>query len=342
MPVVSKSLTDALKQILQSFQVPFIFPAAVLVLATFLLFGGEIKLDEATAIVIALAVTTMVSYLLYAFNIPIIRLVEGYTLENSWFFRLSYRLEKKRYDDLQKKIEECDLAISQIELLRDQLALAGLLTEETKHRIESMISGWINRKRPLEEWNELHFAVTSEKPLPTSLGNAIAAFEDYPWSRYCMDAVHLWPRLLPLLEEKKFTPYVQNEKAIFDFLLNTGLVAVGLCFELVLVFGLANPDWRYLPAIALLALFAYILYRAAVVAAVHWGGMVRVAFDLYRDDLRQALRLPRIPDESLSDERFLWRSVSNFIVFGNEQHFKGFVYSTPKAEGKEATCSPNP
>jgi hypothetical protein len=339
MPVISKSLTDALQQILQSLQVPFIFPAAVFVLVTSLIYPGDINVDNAALAVIIAVITVISSYLLYALNIPIIRLVEGYTLEQTWFFRLTHWFEKKRYKKLKEQVDECDIAIAELKLFEDKLLLSDLLTDGTAERLQYLRTKWINRKRPLQELMELRFPVTFQEPLPTSLGNAIAAFEDYPWTRYSMDAVHLWPRLLPVLEEKKFISFVQSEKTIFDFLLNIGFVILGICFELLLMFAFFEPDAFYLLTVAVLLIIDYILYRAAIVAAVHWGGMVRVAFDLYRDDLRRALHLPDLPDESLVEERTLWKTVSSFIVFGDDEHFKGFVHSKPRNEKENATCT---
>lgn len=339
MPVINKSLTDALKQILQSLQIPFIFPAAVLVLATYLLYPGQIKADDATLTVGGIMATVMLSYLLYACNIPIIRLAEGYVMEQSWFFRLTHWFEKRRYENLRERIKDCDSAIAELTQLRDELSLCDLLTDELEKMLEAKCAEWTDRKRPLQEWMELRFPVTLDKPLPTAMGNTIAAFEDYPWARYCMDAVHLWPRLLPILEEKKFISFVQSEKTIFDFLLNLGFVMLGICFELLLLFALVRPLGIYLSGAVGLLILAYILYRAAIVAAVHWGGMVRVAFDLYRDDLRQALHLEEIPDRSLSKERTVWATISSFIVFGDDGDFQGFVYSKPPKGREEASCT---
>jgi len=339
MPVISKSLTDALKQILQSLQIPFLFPAVVFVLATFLLYPGEIEVDDATLTIGGIMASVMLSYLLYACNIPIIRLAEGYTMEHSWFFRLTHWFENRRYENLKERIKECDTAIAELTQLQDELSLCNLLTDDLEQMLETMCSKWTNKKRPLQEWMELRFPVTLDKPLPTAMGNTIAAFEDYPWARYCIDAVHLWPRLLPILEQKKFISFVQSEKTIFDFLLNLGFVSLGICLELLLLFALFRPLGIYLGGTVGLLILAYVLYRAAIVAAVHWGGMVRVAFDLYRDDLRQALHLQEIPDKALDKERTLWATISSFIVFGNDDDFEGFVYSKPQKGKEEPSCA---
>lgn len=218
MPVVSKSLTDALKQILQSLQIPFAFPAAVLVITSLLLYPGEIELDAATHTAFVITATVLVSYLLYACNVPIIRSAEGYTLEESWFFQWTLKIENKRCEGLTREITKCDEKITKLDVLHTGLYLCGLLTPELDQKLKAMRADWVDRKRPLRERLELRFPSVRSNPLPTSLGNTIAAFEDYSWARYRMDAVHLWPRMLPILEDKGFTPFLQSEKAVFDFI----------------------------------------------------------------------------------------------------------------------------
>jgi hypothetical protein len=87
---------------------------------------------------------------------------------------------------------------------------------------------------------------------------------------------------------------------------------------------------QYLVLAGALLVLDYVLYGTATIAALHWGSMVRVAFDLYRDDLRRALYLPDVPDNALGKERAQWEMISKFLVFGEVGKFKGFVYSRPQ------------
>lgn len=338
MPVVSKSLTDAIKQILQSLQLSYLFPAAVLVVFSLLLFPSEINMDEATVTVLAISGTILLSYLLYSLNIPIIRIAEGYILEESWFFKIAHDCEKKRFDKLQSEINKCNRKITDLMRLQTELEIAEQLTPELRQQIKETQEKWLDRRRPLLERLELRYPSLCKTPMPTQLGNTIAAFEEYPWKRYCMDAVHLWPRLIPVLEEKKFLTFVQTEKSVFDFLLNIVVVIVLITFEMLFIFAVADPAWKYLIGILVLLAIGYCFYIAANIAAQHWGGMVKVAFDLYREDLRKALYLPPIPEKSLGQERDLWHAVSEFLVFGVEPSFGGFSYALPISDdGKEKT-----
>jgi hypothetical protein len=131
--------------------------------------------------------------------------------------------------------------------------------------------------------------------------------------------------MLPVLEARKFTAFVQNEKNIMDFLINTAIVAVIIGFELLGLSAFGGAGLWYVAAGGAAFLAAYVLYWAATVAALHWGGMVRVAFDLYRDDLRRALHLAGNPRD-IHEERKLWEAVSKFLLFGEVMDLPGFMH----------------
>ncbi len=333
--VFSQSVTDVLKQLLQSLQLPFIFPAALLVLVTTLLFPVRFSEDPTTHAVIVGSLSVFVSYMLYACNVPIIRVAEGYSLSQTWVMRLSHQWEDRRFRKLRSDQTECVAAIGRIRLLISKLHLQGLLTLERKAELNDLILSWRARQTELQEQAQMRFPLIRQQPLPTALGNTIAAFEDYACHRYCIDSVHFWPRLLPLLEEKKFLHLVQGEKAIMDFLLNGVLVLIVLALEFILLYGLFEARTWYLAASLGILVAAYLLYQGAIVAALHWGGMVRVAFDLYRDDLRRALYLPPLPNGDLEAERKIWQNVSKFIIFGETKDFGGFEYPSPTEKKEE-------
>lgn len=336
MTVISQSLADVLKQILQSFQIPFLFPAAVIVLVTLLLYSGEIKIDDPGYTVIAVTATVVLSYLLYAINIPLIRLLEGYIGRENWFFRWLRKFEERRHQKITEQIDHYTYLRNQADRLENEFILHDLLTEERQKRLQR-IQKLAEKQDYLKAELQLRFPTrSSDDLLPTALGNTIAAFEIYPWRRYRIDAIHLWPRLVPILTEKKFMSFVQNEKAILDFLLNIGLTMVIISLEL-LVFSSHNKSLWYLIVSIFLLVFSYVvIYHTSVIAARNWGAMVRVAFDLHREDLRRALYLPPFPDEALNYERGVWEKLSRFIVYGDHEdyniEFPGFYYSQPQQQ----------
>lgn len=133
-----------------------------------------------------------------------------------------------------------------------------------------------------------------------------------------MDSVYLWPRMLPILKDKKFLEFVQNEKTTMDFLLNLGLVSLVVSIEVLVT---------HHTSMCLVGFFlAWVFYYAANFVAMDWGTMVCAAFDLYREDLRKALYLPEIPAYSLEQEQEQWGRISQFIVFAETEGFSGFNY----------------
>ncbi|MFP4394617.1 MAG: hypothetical protein ACLFTI_05070 [Anaerolineales bacterium] len=203
---------------------------------------------------------------------------------------------------------------------------------EKDRRAKMASDGW-ERKRDFPSRGEI---------LSTKIGNAIAAFEEYPETHYSMNAIALWPRLVPVLEDKEFLKYVTQEKAVFDFLLNTWVVTAMIGIELAYrsVFL-----WQFLPALAILAatgIACFFIYEGMYIAARQWGTVVRVAFDRHRHDLAQSLYLR--PAKSFFEERRRWDAISDFYLFGrptvnahfipqsNLRQFKEILLETKKDE----------
>lgn len=322
---MNQSFADAFKQLLQSLQVRFIFPAAYFVVANLLLWPGKRNFDDGFQIVVWCTITVVISYLLNAFNGLIIRLVEGYTFQDNYLSALANVLEKRRLRRYEKRIQECDNKLDQITAFQGELQINGVVAPELDDELEQIASEWERKRGRLH--SEKQFRFPSHYHLPTSFGNTIAAFESYPLERYHMSAVTLWPRLLPILEKENYTAFVQNEKSVMDFLLNTSLASFLLLVELLVIFNLHGFPTSYLLLLIVFPILVWLFYYAAVAAAGDWGIMVCSAFDLYRDALRQALHLPRLPDESLDQEKKLWKAISLFISHGHIQDFRGFVYS---------------
>jgi hypothetical protein len=297
------SLKDALKTLAQSLQLSTIFPSTALVLLNVLVIFPKIWPDEdwslTKELVTTLAVLAIVilSYILYAFNIPLIRLLEGY-----WKDDIPWVKSLKR-----------DLRSRQLE-------------SYIEHRY-SRSSDAAGRDK-IQEFDTF-FPSSSEDVLPTTLGNTIAAFEDYPYTRYGIDAVVLWPRLIPVLRENKYIEIVAQQKAVFDFMLNM-LIIILLCgIELISATAYMGQLGAAFLWILLTYLLVRLLYLGTVNGAVQWGASVRVAFDLYRGDLAKLLHLK--PASSYREEVTRWRKLSQFILSGNKRRdFVEFSYESQK------------
>ncbi|MCX4986559.1 hypothetical protein [Streptomyces sp. NBC_00572] len=160
---------------------------------------------------------------------------------------------------------------------------------------------------------------------PTRLGNVLKAAELYPQLRYGIDAVLVWPRLFPLLPEG-LAGALATARAELSALLTRAVLACAFA-----VLGGAWVAIRSGPPALLLGclwggvLLAWASYRGALSAAVVYGQHVRVAFDLHRLDLLEALGEERRSDPETERER--WKRICLFWHRGIPLH-----HETPPAE----------
>ena len=336
------TIKDTVKALAQSLQVTTVLPASLFVFVNVYLILPDLwpgfSPESSSVLTLAISLTLMGSYTLYAFNFPLIRFLEGHKMRRS---DLSQWL-------LQKKREQFKELLSQIEALTEErLRFKNRLGFDPDKDSTSQLSkkesrywGFLkSRSAELEYELDRHYPSTIDSVLPTKLGNTIAAFEDYPRTRYGMDTVALWPRLVPLLKEEKYTDFVTQEKSVFDFLLNMFAVVVALSIELIYL-NLFLGRLVVSIGIAIVSpIISYMLYEGMSIAARQWGTTVRVAFDLYRYDLRQRLGL--CPAKTFGEEYQRWQEVSQFLLFRRKgTWFNGFISQfkmekSGKEEGKQ-------
>lgn len=333
MLAASETITETIKQVVQSLQIRFLFPAIVVVLANIFLLsdlGVNPKLESSYLITFFIIFIILISYLLAAFTGLIIRLAEGYLPDANWIYVFQKSRIQKKLNKLNEKIQQHEQFMHEVGRLYNLLDQDESLTEAERATIESRI-------QEIEQAVQFEINVLyankgrsfhSKKLFPTEIGNTIAAFEEYPKTRYGMDAVNLWPRMLPILKENKFLEFVQHEKMTMDFLLNLGLVGFIVAVEVLLL------SHSLFGSIVIFA-FTSIFYFAANFVAADWGIMVCTAFDLYREELRKALYLPKISDGNLQQEQEQWERISQFIVFAETENFDGFNYDNQTEHCRE-------
>jgi hypothetical protein len=151
--------------------------------------------------------------------------------------------------------------------------------------------------------------------MPTRLGNLYKSAELYPHARYNIDSVVVWSRFREVLPDA-FVGRLQEVKTAVDFLLLFSLLSF--------VFSLLSVPYLLVrgaqPSLVLACAggfpLAWLAYRAALSPAQAYAELLKVAFDLHRKALLKALGL-RVPD-TLTQEKALWREVSDFIFRGIE------------------------
>jgi len=264
---------------------------------------------------------------------PITRLYEGYPMRSS---RLGEWMTRRH----RVRVREGEIWWG---------GVRGLLRAMDRHSTEER-AGWVgwdsSKLEELDEaWNRLAQRLVKAYPregraLPTRLGNAIRAFEDYPLDQYGIYAVTMWPRLLSVVPEQELKR-LGSSKEPMSLMINSSLVSV-LLAALVLVSGLVWPkghgdasEWiLWSASVAVLVCLGYAFYQLAIARAVAWGENVKAVFDLHRWQLLEDLRIAGRP-KSMTDERKLWRSVGGHMLFGRMTTYPPLEYSEV-SEGTES------
>jgi hypothetical protein len=154
----------------------------------------------------------------------------------------------------------------------------------------------------------------SGKLLPTRFGNAIRSFEWHPRQRWGLDGVTIWPRIELLLGEKE-QELIADARGEVAFFINSAVGGIGVGITLVIDEILHSAlAWYLVWLYPLPFVFSYLMYRAAVGAAVRWGESVRAGFDLHRLELFNRLGV-KIP-ESRTEELAVGRAINRCLLYG--------------------------
>jgi hypothetical protein len=200
------------------------------------------------------------------------------------------------------------------------------------------------RRRLIETRHRLAVEFPHEEALvlPTALGNAIRAFEAYPFVVYGIDAIGGWTRLLAVIPEG-FRGAVAESKARLDFWINLWLLAlvlVLLFFLLPLARALGQPApvlplsalpghwlsalWFPLAGLAL----AWLAYRRAVAAAIEWGHGIKAAFDVFLPDL--VAKMGFDPDRVAEAPRAFWHAFNVRTTYRQARDLGAFRPGPPR------------
>jgi hypothetical protein len=234
------------------------------------------------------------AYILHNLQLLLTRFYEGYWRRIPFLSWLGERLcqgQKRQRQELQKEVE----------VLLKQLGEEGEKAAEIHSRLQEL-------------YHNLTILYPPEERLvmPTRLGNILRAAELYPYQRYKLNAVLLWPRLYGLLP-KEFIALLEDARLAMNFMLRLATLAF--------LFGLFwTPYWAYRGErwLALLCALGFPLawasYQSALSPAQAYGELMKAAFDLHRWKLLKALHwpLPKTPEE----EERSWKALGDFIYGG--------------------------
>lgn len=255
----------------------------------------------------ALACVAFFAFLLGNFQTAIIRLYEGYwqKFPLSRLREVRLRYYRRRFHYLN---ERTDTLAQQHQGL--QQVLASGTDEEKRQALKAAQElGAYERERLL-------FLPTVETLVkPTRLGNIIRAAEIYPWKRYEIDAVVMWPRLHAVLP-KEFLDQLLGAKTSMTFMLT--MSALSFIFSILACTALAiyTSDWRLFVVCAFGVPLSWLCYRNALHGARLYAELIKTAFDLYRWKLLESLGVKAPPN--YSEELVIWKDLTHFIYRGEE------------------------
>lgn len=292
---------------------------------------------------ILLLVAIMMGFTLTSLNTYIYKLFEGYFFFSKLpFFRA---LERKRARDLRYRRDKLAEQVKRLRHRRAIFAKSGFNRSKAKtDQLDRKVEKLIAQRDTFTTEYDLRYPPNERLILPTRLGNILRAAEAYPLSRYNIDSVPLWPRMVQVIDES----YMRKVDASNDqcsFLLNSSLLSgifamfsfsaslyQGIIYYLKTNFvvdqllyfvptQLENPIYLqrayiYLVIGFLVLVIAWFFYNASLYNVSQYGNMIRSSYDLFRFKLLEQLHLP-LP-KNIRQERIDWRKVSELISVGTE------------------------
>jgi hypothetical protein len=147
---------------------------------------------------------------------------------------------------------------------------------------------------------------------PTRLGNTLAAGAEFPWTIYAMDGMLWWSHLTPVLPSYVSDP-LEGAQARLLGLLNLSLVFGLVACEAVVVLGVVGQQWTAALGVVIVGgVLAWLGYHAAVSQALEVTSQIRVAFNLYRQEILKQMGLD-IP-KTIAAERVLWQTLTRDLL----------------------------
>lgn len=178
-----------------------------------------------------------------------------------------------------------------------------------------------------------------DEVMPTLLGNILKNSEVYPIDRYGANAVLLWPRLYDLLPDS-FAQAIDAARGQLDLMITISTLAAAFALVSGSYLVWQDAQW-WLFVLCFLGGFvtSWAAYRGALANAVPYGMQIKSAFDLYRNQLLEQMRLD--PPETQAEEEVRWHQVNAFLYTGVLESPDLWAYreGAPSAPTAEAAIS---
>jgi len=336
--------TSYLEKLGSNFLVAAMVPSLALVLAIIfvfdpilnlpVLFENESGIYQLVGFSLLLAIPTIITgFTLTALNTFILKLFEGYVFLHRFpSFRASHQRKANKLLIRQEALKR------RIEVIENY----GIRT----NRAEKVLTRLRKQYYLVTAEYDHSYPPAQDEILPTKFGNILKASESYPGTRYGIDGVEFWPRLIHVIP-KEYQQSIDGTRNELSFLVNISILAVGffLLCVLAILYTFAGPaletstappefvgfgyTFRYLIAGLLALMVNYFFNRASIYSVGSFGMMIRSAYDLFRLDLLEKFRL-QVPDNSV-DEFFVWKNLTELLVLGTKSlEFEPLEYDLEK------------
>lgn len=264
-------------------------------------------------------VSMFIGLLIYVVINPLIRVLEGYTLE----------LHKKKYF---------------IRILRDMLKsrqwemFAGYRKDYESGDPDSLGRG--SAYTSIYEYFSYCLYELSNNPeirdkelkkciLPTKLGNVFKSLEIYPEWKYGMDGIFFWTRIELLMSEAN-RKTMDKMRAFVDMFV--ALTWIFFFATIVYSLFLAFSEKYFFSAVSLVLfiLCSLLSYNLAVHSAVNFGYYGRSIFDLYRKGLWEKINTNQFDKLDSLPEKERWDNIHRYLWFFKVRQCKkcGKVYES--------------
>lgn len=281
-----------------------------------------------------IVLTVLIGYTLTALNTYLLKAFEGYVFWHRLPFTRMIRHGYVRHaQGLIEQREDLKNKIQLLEQKKNRSTEEELSLNVLKTQYYSLVVSY-----------DLFYPPPNAEIMPTKFGNILKASEAYSGTRYGIDGVQFWPRLWHVIPNS-YRQTIQDTRNELSFLVNMSTLSV-VFYLLCLLAILSNaplpgttPDWsrvfdesiRYMIAGTVAFIANRFFNRAALFSVSDFGVMIRSAYDLFRLDLLEQLRLKH-PKDSV-EEFQTWRNLGELIVLGRESlDFKPLEYEIRKQQ----------
>lgn len=255
-----------------------------------------------------------IGVLMLVINLPLYRLLEGY----SWPVSRRKRWREGYIAEWRK-----------LENALDDFA------KQWKREGDRFPNAAIEQYTRLKQEAVRRFPSAEADVMPTAFGNAIRAFEVYPRDVYGADGVPMWLRLSSVIP-KPLLEATQDARSQIDFLVNcsffgavVAVIAIGdfvgdAAWRIVVSPPLAGWSdvirglrWVSLGSSLVASVLAVGFYRWSVSRIPAWGDLVMAAFDCGLPALAAQLGF-ELPPTAQQREKF-WREFSQMLVYRRDR-----------------------